>query len=157
VRKRSAGTSDLWIARHPCKLKPEGRLGSVTRLRFRRRHFAALGGDGLRRLGRRRGVALQHANRYGDGDKRFQRSGFRLPGIHCRPLRRDLVLRKALAAGAKGSAQRPPKQALSNWARGAATPRSGTRSCLPGMLIVSNVPDFRTATTFGSAAADASK
>ena len=40
---------------------------------------------------------------------------------------------------------------------GPATPRIGTRSCLPGMLMVSDVPDLRMSTTFGSAPAENAK
>jgi hypothetical protein len=79
-----------------CGLVPERRLGFVTRRRFRRRRCMLLDRNGLRRLGRRRGVALEETNGNGDGDQCFQTSDFRLSAIHSRPLRRDLVA-KALA------------------------------------------------------------
>jgi hypothetical protein len=51
----------LWI-------KAQAKAGPLTRRRFRRLRFALFDRDGLRRLGRRRGVTLQQANGNGDGD-----------------------------------------------------------------------------------------
>jgi hypothetical protein len=72
-------------------LESERRIVSVTHLMFRGRLFMPLDHDRFRRLGRRRGVTLQHANSDGDSDQRFQMSGFRLSGIHSRALRQDLA------------------------------------------------------------------
>ena len=50
-----------------------------------------------------------------------------------------------------------PKQAVSNCASGFGTPRNGTRCCLPGMPIVSVVPDLSTSTTLRSSGVVAAK